>query len=147
MIGERIKILRKNLRYSQEEFGKKISKSFSLISQMERGETPILEDTIHSIVLTFNVNKEWLLSGNGEIFAEKVQDYSNELEKLKSENSSLKNQVKQLMEMVSNLTTSVNMLSNKLGKLEGNEETYAVETGKIIPLATDSVTLVAKKAA
>lgn len=44
-----------------------------------------------------------------------------------------------------NHTTSVKMLFKQLGKLEG--KTYADEIRRIIPMATESVTHVAKRAA
>ena len=72
-IGKRIKQLRKMLDLSQEEFGKKIGKSASAIARYESGSREIDESTLKLIAKEFNVNEEWLKTGEGEMFAEVPQ--------------------------------------------------------------------------
>lgn len=69
-INERIKILRKELKISQEEFGKKLNLKKSAISKYEKGTNKVNERTIINICREFKVNEEWLRFGEGEIFQE-----------------------------------------------------------------------------
>lgn len=69
-INERIKILRKELKISQEEFGKKLNLKKSAISKYEKGTNKVNERTIINICREFKVNEKWLRFGEGEIFQE-----------------------------------------------------------------------------
>lgn len=69
-MNERIIELRKFLNLSQTDFGKQIGISKSSISDIEIGRISISERTIISICSKFNVNEEWLKSGNGNMFLE-----------------------------------------------------------------------------
>ena len=71
-INERIKELRKALDLSQTEFGAALHVSRSVINNIERSSnaTSPNELFIDNIITTFNVNPEWLLDGNGEMFRE-----------------------------------------------------------------------------
>ncbi len=73
-IGQRIKQLRKMLKLSQEEFGKKIGKSASAIARYESGSREIDESTLKLIAKEFNVNEEWLKTGEGEMFTETLPE-------------------------------------------------------------------------
>jgi len=66
-MNTRIKELRKVLNLSQKEFGSAIGLRSS-ISEIENKKAPITERTIIAICNIFNVNEEWLRSGNGEMF-------------------------------------------------------------------------------
>lgn len=90
--GERIKLLRKELKLSQEEFGKKIGITKSSISLYEKNAITPTEQSLKSICREFNVDYFWLTEGTGEMF-EKIkkespldmlsEDYDiNELDKL-----------------------------------------------------------------
>ena len=65
---ERIKLLRKELNLSQELFGKKIGITKSSVSLLESGKNSPSEQTVKLICREFNVNKEWLETGKGEMF-------------------------------------------------------------------------------
>lgn len=69
-MNERIIELRKSLNLSQTDFGKQIGISKSSVSDIEIGRISISERTIISICSKFNVNEEWLKSGNGNMFLE-----------------------------------------------------------------------------
>jgi len=68
-IGKRIRTLRKELKLSQEAFGKKIGISKVAISDIENEKTKLTERNAKSICRTFNVNYFWLTEGFGEMFA------------------------------------------------------------------------------
>lgn len=69
-MNERIIELRKSLNLSQTDFGKQIGISKSSVSDIEIGRISISERTIISICSKFNVNEEWLKTGNGNMFLE-----------------------------------------------------------------------------
>jgi transcriptional regulator with XRE-family HTH domain len=68
LIGRRIRELRKHLRLSGTEFGKRISLTHSAISQIETGKNVPLSKTIEAILEVYNVNKDWLETGKGDMF-------------------------------------------------------------------------------
>ena len=68
-IGNRIRILRKQLKLSQAEFGNKIGLKPASISDLETGRTSITERNIKSICSEFNVDYIWLTTGEGEMFS------------------------------------------------------------------------------
>lgn len=59
-MNNRLIMLRKSLKLTQEEFSSQIGITRGLLSQMELKNTPITERTIISICAKFNVNEEWL---------------------------------------------------------------------------------------
>ena len=65
---ERIKAIRNAVGKSQTDFAKELSVSRSAICKMESGENYPSEQTIKLICSEFNVNEEWLRTGNGEMF-------------------------------------------------------------------------------
>lgn len=65
---ERLKLLRKALKLNQIEFGKKINLSGSHIASYETGRRNLTTRTIEDICREFNVNKDWLVNGTGEMF-------------------------------------------------------------------------------
>lgn len=69
-IGERIKILRKELKLSQPAFGEKIGVKRDVIANLELERVPAKELILKMICRTFNVNPLWLEDGKGEMFLE-----------------------------------------------------------------------------
>ena len=66
--GERVKIIRKTLKYTLENFGKKVGVTKQTISRIENGINNLTEQMIIAISREFNVNEEWLRNGTGEMF-------------------------------------------------------------------------------
>lgn len=64
-MNERIKALRKKLKLSQEEFGKRIGVGKTSISKIETGENNPSDQTVMLICNEFNVNEKWLRNGDG----------------------------------------------------------------------------------
>jgi len=67
-INERIKQVRTVLDVSQREFSRQIFISQSSYGEIETGVRNVNERVIQLICSQYNVNKEWLKNGNGEIF-------------------------------------------------------------------------------
>lgn len=68
ILKERIKKIRKELDLTQQKFSDKLGVKRNTIAMYEMGKTVPSEQTIKSICREFNVNEEWLRTGNGEMF-------------------------------------------------------------------------------
>jgi len=79
-INARIKAVRKALGLSQRAFCKGIFLSHSFYAQIESGTRNPNERVYELISGKYNVNKEWLLTGKGEMFSGPAPDV--ELEQL-----------------------------------------------------------------
>lgn len=68
-IGERIKRLRlsQEPKMSQEQFARRIGATPTVISRYEAGLREVPSTVIHSICREFNVCREWLVNGKGEM--------------------------------------------------------------------------------
>jgi transcriptional regulator with XRE-family HTH domain len=67
-VRERIRHVRKTLKVSQRSFAKRVYISQTLLADIELGYRNINNRIIHLISTEFNINKNWLLTGNGEMF-------------------------------------------------------------------------------
>jgi transcriptional regulator with XRE-family HTH domain len=67
-MNERIKIIRKTLKMSQDVFAERIGMKGSSISLLESGSRNITEQVIRLICREFNVNYTWLVEGDGDMF-------------------------------------------------------------------------------
>lgn len=66
-VNERMKEIRKDAKLTQTEFAKRVGISMSSISQMERGKINPTSQTIEFACREFNINREWLETGNGDM--------------------------------------------------------------------------------
>lgn len=66
-MNERIKFLRNTLGMTLEDFGKRVGVTRSAIGRIEKGERGVTEQMILSICREFDINEEWLRTGNGEM--------------------------------------------------------------------------------
>lgn len=66
--NDRIKEIRKSLKLSQEGFGNAIGLTKSSISNIESGIRNVTEQHIRLICSEFDVNEDWLRTGEGEMF-------------------------------------------------------------------------------
>lgn len=71
---DRIKILRKALGLNQTEFGNRLGMSRWAIVNIELDRAPIKPLLIDLICSTFGANKEWLVSGTGQMLADRSRD-------------------------------------------------------------------------
>lgn len=67
-IGDRIKLLRKELHLTQVEFGETIGITGSGVSQVEANASRLTEAAIKLICATYKVNYEWLVDGLGDMW-------------------------------------------------------------------------------
>lgn len=66
--NERIKLLRKELGLTQNEFGEKIGLKKSAISQIENGSTSSNPRIVQLICTAFNISEKWLTEGKGDMY-------------------------------------------------------------------------------
>ena len=67
-INERVKYIRNSINLTQEEFGEKLTVAQTYLSQIENGDRDVTEKILKLICLQYNVNENWLRTGEGEIF-------------------------------------------------------------------------------
>lgn len=68
MINNRFKEVRKALGFSQKEFALKLGMTQSSVSWNEQPHSNIKEHNIKMICSIFNVNENWLRTGEGQMF-------------------------------------------------------------------------------
>lgn len=71
---ERLKQIRKAKKLSQKDFAKSINLSQNHISSIEQGIRKLTDRTINDICRTYNINKEWFLTGKGDMFNDPLKE-------------------------------------------------------------------------
>ena len=74
IVNERIKVIRQSLKMTMERFGERLGVTKTAISNIEKSNRNVTEQMRKAICREFNVNEEWLRSGNGEMFVQLSQD-------------------------------------------------------------------------
>lgn len=97
---ERLKQLRKTLDITQQEFANRIGIKRNSYANYETGRNTPIDAIILSICREFNVNEEWLRTGEGEMFEElteqqKILKYTDLL--LKDKDSAIANAIQTLI--------------------------------------------------
>ena len=69
--GHRVRELRKKLNLTLEKFGKPLGVGKTAISKIETGENNLTDQMIISICREYNINEDWLRTGEGEMFKER----------------------------------------------------------------------------
>lgn len=77
--SERLRILRKTLGLTMDEFGEKLGMTKASISRLEAGLNGASEQTIRLICSTFGVDYFWLTEGKGEMFVDSLDVIIDEL--------------------------------------------------------------------
>lgn len=110
---DRLKELRKDLNYSQEEMGNRLGVNKATISRLEKGINNITEQMIKSICREFNVNESWFRTGEGDMYI--LSSYDDKLTKALAEislsqNEKLKDVVQKLTKLDDKFITSIDIL-------------------------------------
>lgn len=82
-MNERIKQIRKSKKLSQQEFGKSLNLSQNHICSIEKGTRAVTDRLISDICRVYNVNKDWLLTGNGDMYDDPLAPFVIEDEEVK----------------------------------------------------------------
>lgn len=73
--------MRKELGLNQEKFGERLGVGKTAISKLEKGYNNLTEQMARSICREFNVNEDWLRTGEGDMFIN-YEDEQTELDYL-----------------------------------------------------------------
>lgn len=73
-MNNRIKSIRENASLSTRAFGEKIGISSAGVSKLESGANNPSEQTIRAICSEFGVRRDWLETGEGEMYAPVMED-------------------------------------------------------------------------
>ena len=65
---DRIRAARKKLGLNQAEFAKQIGLTQTSLSMLEMGNNAITDKNIKLICVAFNINEQWLRTGEGQMF-------------------------------------------------------------------------------
>ena len=71
---ERIKALRKTLGLTQQEFADRVGLKRNSLANYETGRNTPMDAVMKSICREFNVNEDWLRTGEGEMFIKQTRD-------------------------------------------------------------------------
>ncbi len=71
---ERIKELRNTLHLTQQQFADKLSIKRNTVATYEMGRSKPLDSAISLICNVFDVNEQWLRTGEGDMFIKKSRD-------------------------------------------------------------------------
>ena len=72
--NDRIKEARKSLGLTQDKFGERLGVGRSAISNIEAGSRGVTDQLRLSVCREFNVNEDWLRTGEGSMFSEPDED-------------------------------------------------------------------------
>ena len=73
-LDTRIKLLRKHLNMTQQEFADSLSVKRGAIANYEVGRNEPTDSVIALICREFNVNEEWLRTGEGDMFRKRTKN-------------------------------------------------------------------------
>lgn len=98
--GEKVKAIRKSLSLTLEKFGEKLGVGKTAISKIEKGNVNLTNQMAKSICREFNVNYDWLMNGEGEMFSSSDEDIIQTIEHIMAgENEFHKNLMKSFASM------------------------------------------------
>lgn len=96
-MNKQIKELRKILNITQEEFSSKIGLSRNFIAQIETGTKSPSDRTVSDICRVFNVNRDWLQTGSGDIFKHPEDEVATIVSDLLEEDNPMYDLIKSIM--------------------------------------------------
>lgn len=89
-IYQRFKEVRKSLKMTQTAFGNQLGKGLRAIQHYEAGERSIDNSIILLLQEKFNVNTDWLINGNGNMFIDNNTDEFSKIYNSLSDENKLK---------------------------------------------------------
>ena len=122
-MNERIKLIRKKAKLNQEEFGSRLEITKSSVSRIEAGINNPSDQTIKLICSEFDINEDWLRTGNGgeeNMYIPEDVRYLKNVGKIGSEQNEFK---KFYLNMLMNLPDEYwNYIYNEFKKFEENKK-------------------------
>lgn len=106
-MNNRLKEIRQKLNLTQKDFSSKLGISQNRISNFENSKSKISNRDIASICGVFNINKNWFMNGDGEIFNSTSNNNISNTEEIKKIYNSLSQSQKELVkELIIKLFTT-----------------------------------------
>ena len=97
--GERVRKIRKKLNLTLDKFGEHIGIKKSALSSIENGRSNLTDANIKAICREFGVDYIWLTTGEGEMFVNSDDDYTERIDRVMAgENEVRKNMIKALVD-------------------------------------------------
>lgn len=119
----RIKQIRKENKMTQVEFGEKIGVKGNTITNYETGLRNPTDAVILSICREFNVNEEWLRTGNGEITKEIPSKFSFYLGQIEGgDDDFIQDLIEVYMELDPDSKQALRTISEKMAEKRKNRE-------------------------
>ena len=86
-MGERIQQIRRSLNMTQQEFGDIFGVKKSFICAVEKGDSKLSVDNLVKLLVNHNVNINYILGGQGNMFLEqktdtKIEDLNSKIDKI-----------------------------------------------------------------
>ncbi|MEO6284028.1 MAG: helix-turn-helix transcriptional regulator [Dyadobacter sp.] len=145
-VNERVAELISVLNLTHNSFAKSISKTATTIYQVTSGKNKPGFDVLEAICEVHNVNSNWLVRGEGEMFLGSLPKSSaqqgrpdsylqEQIERLEANFNSLANQLRSQLEVKDNQIQNLSeMLKMTLGKSDLSEETPCYELNSLLKL-------------
>lgn len=122
-MNERIKEIRKKEGLSQQKFADKLGIARGNIAAYEVGKNAPSDAVISLICSKFNVNEEWLRSGNGEMFKEVPNKLSFYLGQIEGGNDEfIKDLIEVYMELDPDSKQALRTISERMAEKRKNRE-------------------------
>lgn len=121
-MNERIKELRKALGLSGEKFGESLGLTKMAISNMENGRYNVTDQTIKFICLNYNVNENWLRTGDGSMFNQSCDGFFSDLKKQYSLTDFQINLIKNYLDLTDKERASIDNFITSCAKNSNDKE-------------------------
>lgn len=102
-MNERLKALRKSLNLTQKDFAEKIGIKRNTLAKYETGVISPSTAVVSLICRVFNVNEDWLRSGEGEMFLPVEDEVGEVVSKLVDESNPFYDMIIDIMHTFNNL--------------------------------------------
>lgn len=122
-MNKRIAQIRRDNKLTQSEFGKRLSVSRDVISNFENGRVEPKQLFLDHLCTVFNINKNWLLTGEGEMYV--ISDefiLGSALAEIAAGNTSLQSIAKKLVKLDDEYLNLVEHLVNTLYESEKKKD-------------------------
>lgn len=137
-MNERIKELRKALNLTQQQFADRIGIKRNTIANYEIGRNDSVETVLVMICREFNVNREWLLNGIGEMFAPESNDELEALAKKYGYSAAVQVLIEKLVNLSPEQQEAVtDFLIEFAAGIQQMKDAGADPSGKAFPAQTD----------
>lgn len=122
-MNNRIVQLRKSREWTQDKFAEEMGISKNYVSLIENGKKIPSDRLISDICQEFNVNEEWLRTGNGEMFKEVPNKFSFYLGQIEGGNDEfIKDLIEVYMELDQDSKQALRTISERMAEKRRNRE-------------------------